>query len=96
LSSTIFNQAHNRKLNSEHRQQGTQLQNFITRKLLYKNSCLNAIRKEEDIYYKTFHISNTRYGLLIDLKHVTKLNVLTEQVFSLNPMPNGQQALKKS
>jgi hypothetical protein len=63
LSSTIFNQAHNRKLNSEQRQQGTQLQNFITRKLLYKNLCSNALWKEEDIYYKTFHISNIRYGL---------------------------------
>jgi hypothetical protein len=50
LPYTIFNQAHNRKLNSEQRQQCTQLQNFITRKLLYKNSCLNALQKEEDIY----------------------------------------------
>jgi hypothetical protein len=57
--STIFNQAHNRKPNSEHRQSCTQLQNFITRKLLQTNSCLNTIWKEEDIYYKTFHISNT-------------------------------------
>jgi hypothetical protein len=63
LPSTIFNQAHNRKLNFEHRQQVTQLQNFITRKLLNKNSCLNALRKEEDIYYKIFHTGNTRYGL---------------------------------
>jgi hypothetical protein len=64
LPSTIFNQAHNRKLNSEHRQQGTQHQNFITRKLLDKHLCLNALRKEEeDIYYKTFHTGNARYGL---------------------------------
>jgi PPE-repeat protein len=95
LPSTIFNQAHNGKLYSEHRQQGTQLHNFITRKLLYKNSCLNTLWKEEDIYYKTSHIINIRYGLYIDLKHVAKLNVLTEQVFSLNPVPNGQQTLKK-
>jgi hypothetical protein len=54
--STIFNQAHNRKPNSEHRQPGTQLQNFITRKLLYKNLCLNTLWKEEDIYYKTFQM----------------------------------------
>jgi hypothetical protein len=58
LPSTIFNQAHNRKLYSEHKQQGTQLQNFITCKPLYDNWCLNALWKEEDIYYKTFHISN--------------------------------------
>jgi hypothetical protein len=63
LPSTIFNQAHNGKLYSEHRQQGTQLQNFITCKPLYKNSCLNTLWKEEDIYYKTSHISNTRYGI---------------------------------
>jgi hypothetical protein len=37
LPSTIFNQAHNRKPNSEHRQPGAQLQNFVTRKILYKN-----------------------------------------------------------
>jgi hypothetical protein len=63
LPSTIFNQVHNGKLYSEHRQQGTQLHNFITRKLVYKNSCLNTLWKEEYIYYKTSHTSNTRYGL---------------------------------
>jgi hypothetical protein len=96
LPSTIFNQAHNGKLYSEHRQQGTQLHNLITRKLLYNKSCLNTLWKEKDIYYKTSHICITRHGLQIDLKHVAKLNVLPEQVFSLNPVPNGQQALKKS
>jgi hypothetical protein len=63
LASTIFNQAHKRKLYYEHRQQGTQLQNFITRKPLYENSCLNSLWKEEDTYYKTFQISNNRCGL---------------------------------
>jgi hypothetical protein len=63
LPSTIFNKAHNRKLYSEHKHQGTQLQNFITRKPLYENSYLHALWKEEDIYYKTFHISNNRFGL---------------------------------
>jgi hypothetical protein len=40
LSSTIFNQAHNRKLNSEHRQQGTQLHNTQTalQKFVFKCS----------------------------------------------------------
>jgi hypothetical protein len=58
-----FNQAHNRKLYSEHRKQCTQLQNFITRKLVNENLCLNALWKEEDAYYETFHRGNNRFSL---------------------------------
>jgi hypothetical protein len=89
LPSTIFNQAHKRKLHSEHRHQGTQLQNFITCKLLNQNSCLNALCKEEDTYYKTFPRGNNRFKLQLNLKHDAKLNVLTEQMFRLNPVLNG-------
>jgi hypothetical protein len=62
LPSTIFNQAHNRKLYFEHRQQGTQLQNCTTLKPLYENSCLNALWKEEDIYYKTGRKTERSHG----------------------------------
>jgi hypothetical protein len=46
--SSIFNEAHKMKLSSEHKQQGTQLQKFITCKPLNQNSCLNSLWKEED------------------------------------------------
>jgi hypothetical protein len=89
LSSTIFNRANKKKLYSEYRQQGIQLQNFITCNLLNQNSCLNYLCKEEGIYYKIFHIGNNRFGLEIYLQHIVKLKVLTEQMFRLNPTPNG-------
>jgi hypothetical protein len=78
LPSTIFNQAHNRKLYFEHRQQGTQLQNCTTLKPLYENSCLNALWKEEDIYYALWKEEDIYYktGRKTERSHGT--NVQTE------------------
>jgi hypothetical protein len=61
--STIFNRVHKTKLCSEQRHQGIQLQKFISCKPLNQNSCLNALWKYEDTYYKTFHSSNNTFGL---------------------------------
>jgi hypothetical protein len=63
LPSTGFNRAHKKKLCSEHKQHGTQLQIFVTCKPLDQNSCLKAPWKEEDTYYETFHRGNNRFSL---------------------------------
>jgi hypothetical protein len=54
LPSTIFNQAHNRKLNSEHRQQGTQLHNTQTavQQFLFKYSMERRRYILQNISYK--------------------------------------------